>query len=250
MVKIKDIASLAGTSVSTVSRVLNGIVIRDNELADRIREIAQEVNYQPNVAGRNLRMGFDKDFGPAFDVRSQQDLQSKREIAASAAKLIGPADSVALDSGSTVAQVANYLPENMLVYTNSLAVLQSAARRGAHVNLAPGLYVPTMAAVFGEDTEEYFRQHRFTKYFLSSARVDVRTGLFNLNPMTYRIKQIVMEQSDTKVLMVHHDKFCDTGLASYAPLTAVNVLVTDFVPDPFRDAMSESGLQVIETAKA
>lgn len=247
MVTIKDIASSASTSLSTVSRVLNGMSIRDKTLAERIREIAQEMNYQPNVAGRNLRMGSDEEFGPVFDVRSKQSLQSKRDIAARAAQFIGPSDAIALDSGSTIAQLANYLPQEMLVHTNSLAVLQSAARRGAHVHLSPGLYVPAMAAVFGEETEEYFRGRRFTKYFLSSARVDVRTGLFNLNPMTYRVKRIVLEQSQQKILLAHHDKFCDTGLVSYAPLTSLDVLITDYVPAPFRDALAASGVQVIET---
>lgn len=249
MVTIKDIAVLAGTSLSTVSRVLNGLPIRDKSLAERIQEIAQELNYQPNTAGRNLRTGSDEEFGPNFEVRSQQGLQFKREIAASAAQFICASDLIALDSGSTVAQLASYLPPEMLVYTNSLAVLQSAARRGAHVHLAPGLYVPAMAAVFGEETEEYLGRRRFTKYFLSSARVDVRTGLFNLNSMTYKIKKTVLEHSQTKILMVHHEKFCDAGLESYAPLNAINVLVTDFIPDSFRNAVLESGIHVIETKR-
>ncbi|MFD1676548.1 DeoR/GlpR family DNA-binding transcription regulator [Alicyclobacillus fodiniaquatilis] len=249
MVTIKDIASLANTSTSTVSRVLNGMSIRDQALAERIREIAQEMDYQPNAAGRNLRMGTDEEFGPVFDVRSQQDLQSKRAIAERAAQFIESSDLIVLDSGSTVGQLAYHLPTNMLVYTNSLAVLQPAARRGAHVHLSPGLYVPAMAAVFGEETEDYFRQRHFTKYFLSSARVDVRTGLFNVNPTTYSVKRVMMEQTRTKVLMVHHDKFCDAGLASYAPLNAIDVLVTDFIPDSFREAIAKSGVQVIETKR-
>lgn len=250
MVTIKDIAEIAGTSMSTVSRVMNGIAIRDQQLAERIRQIASEMNYQPNEAGRNLRLGSDDEFGPIFEVRSQQDIQAKRSIAAGAAEWVQASDVIALDSGSTVAQLGYYLPSETLVYTNSLAVLQSASRRGAHIHLAPGLYVPAMAAVFGEETEAYFQDRQFTTYFLSSARVDVRTGLFNLNPTTYNVKRVAMKHAQKKILMVHHDKFCDAGLASYAPLSSIDVLITDFVPAQFRDAIDQANIKLVETQRA
>ncbi|WAH36250.1 DeoR/GlpR family DNA-binding transcription regulator [Alicyclobacillus dauci] len=246
MVTIKDIANTAGTSLSTVSRVLNGIAIRDKTLAEKIHKIAEQMNYQPNEAGRNLRMGSDDDFGPVLEIRSRQDVNVKRLIAAEAAKMVTARDVVVLDSGSTVAQMAFHLPADVLVYTNSLAVVQPAAKRGVHVHLAPGLYVPAMGAVFGQETEDYFRRHKSSIYFLSSARVDVRTGLFNLNATTYNVKRVALEHASRKVLMVHHEKFCDAGLDTFAPLSSVDMIITDFVPDIFRDPVSQSGVEVIE----
>lgn len=56
---LKKIAQLAGTSVSTVSRVLNQPQhqCHDQELKNRIWEAAREVGYTPDVSARNLRMG-------------------------------------------------------------------------------------------------------------------------------------------------------------------------------------------------
>jgi DeoR/GlpR family transcriptional regulator of sugar metabolism len=248
MVTIKDIAQQVGTSLSTVSRVLNGLPTRDKELAQRIRDIANEMNYQPNEAGRMLRTGVDEEFGPIFDVRSQQGWQEKRAIAAEAAKMVESSDVVVLDSGSTVAHMAYYLPSEVLVYTNSLAVLQPLAKRGIHVHLAPGLYVPAMAAVFGQETEEYFSRHGSSTYFLSSARVDVKTGLFNLNPSTYGVKLTALSHARRTILLARHDKFCDSGLEAFSPLSSVDAIVTDYVPDVFRDAVMQSGMKVIETS--
>ncbi|WP_273368573.1 DeoR/GlpR family DNA-binding transcription regulator [Alicyclobacillus herbarius] len=241
-------ANRVGTSVSTVSRVLNGLNTRDQDLARRIREVAAEMNYQPNEAGRKLRTGVDEEFGPVFEVRSREGVQEKRAIAARAATMVEPSDVVVLDSGSTVAQMAYFLPKGVLVYTNSLAVLQPLARRGIHVHLAPGLYVPAMAAVFGQETEEYFSRHGSSIYFLSSARVDVRTGLFNVNPSTHGVKQVALANARKKILLVHHDKFCDSGLEAFAPLTVLDAIVTDFVPKAFRDVIRDSGVKVFETA--
>ncbi|WP_066190954.1 MULTISPECIES: LacI family DNA-binding transcriptional regulator [Gracilibacillus] len=53
---IYDIAKKADTSTATVSRVLsnNGYPVRP-ELRDKIRKVAEEVNYIPNVIGRQLK---------------------------------------------------------------------------------------------------------------------------------------------------------------------------------------------------
>lgn len=56
---IKKIAQMAGTSTATVSRVLNHPEHRchNKELAERIWQIAKELNYTPNASARALRTG-------------------------------------------------------------------------------------------------------------------------------------------------------------------------------------------------
>jgi LacI family transcriptional regulator len=52
---IKDIAKLAGVSISTVSYALNGSPKVTAETAARIHAIAKELHYVPNAAARNLK---------------------------------------------------------------------------------------------------------------------------------------------------------------------------------------------------
>ena len=54
---ISDVASKAGVSLATVSRVMNGNFRVDPEIAARVREAATELKYQPNPMGRNLARG-------------------------------------------------------------------------------------------------------------------------------------------------------------------------------------------------
>lgn len=54
MVKIVDVAALAGVSSATVSRVLNGISVRE-DLAVAVRLAAEELDYSPNRTARSLR---------------------------------------------------------------------------------------------------------------------------------------------------------------------------------------------------
>ncbi|WP_239617637.1 LacI family DNA-binding transcriptional regulator [Cohnella mopanensis] len=55
MVSIKDIASKAGVSVSTVSYALNGSHKVSEETAARIFKIAEEIHYVPHAAARSLK---------------------------------------------------------------------------------------------------------------------------------------------------------------------------------------------------
>lgn len=59
-VNLKDIASIVGVSVSTVSLVLNGKANQSRiseELGKKILEIAEKNNYRPNMLARSLRKG-------------------------------------------------------------------------------------------------------------------------------------------------------------------------------------------------
>lgn len=53
---IKDVAKMAGVSVSTVSRVLNGNVRVDEKLKEKVLSAAQELGYTPNDVARSLKM--------------------------------------------------------------------------------------------------------------------------------------------------------------------------------------------------
>ncbi|MBP1756161.1 MAG: transcriptional regulator LacI family [Firmicutes bacterium] len=55
MANMKDIASRAGVSVATVSKVLNDLGGISQETTDLILSIAKELNYRPNLYARNLK---------------------------------------------------------------------------------------------------------------------------------------------------------------------------------------------------
>ncbi|MFN7252631.1 MAG: LacI family DNA-binding transcriptional regulator [Anaerobacillus sp.] len=63
MATIKDIAKAAGVSVTTVSRALNGYSDVNEKTRERIKQIAQELQYSPNTLARSLVMNKTKTIG-------------------------------------------------------------------------------------------------------------------------------------------------------------------------------------------
>lgn len=54
-VTIKDIASAAGVSISTVSRVVNGNYPVSKEVREKVEEVMRRLDYRPNAIARSLR---------------------------------------------------------------------------------------------------------------------------------------------------------------------------------------------------
>jgi len=52
---MRDVAALAGVSLKTVSRVINGMSTVDPALVSQVRRAAAQLNYQPNLSASSLR---------------------------------------------------------------------------------------------------------------------------------------------------------------------------------------------------
>lgn len=62
-VKLKDIADRAGVSVAAVSAALNGTGTVSAAMRERVRKVAQEMNYEPNFAAKLLKQKQNNDLG-------------------------------------------------------------------------------------------------------------------------------------------------------------------------------------------
>ncbi len=52
---IREVAALSGTSIKTVSRVMNGVTTVDPVLVKKVKAAAAKINYRPNLTAGNLR---------------------------------------------------------------------------------------------------------------------------------------------------------------------------------------------------
>ena len=70
MATIREISDRAGVSIATVSKVLNNKSGVKQETADRILQIADQLNYRPNLNARSLKLGDARTIGIITCVKS------------------------------------------------------------------------------------------------------------------------------------------------------------------------------------
>ncbi|MDY6180305.1 MAG: LacI family DNA-binding transcriptional regulator, partial [Candidatus Faecousia sp.] len=75
-VTIKDVAKAAGTSVSTVSKVINGHYSISEETARRVRDVIRELNYYPSASAQSFARGATKEVAVLADLSPNRAFQN------------------------------------------------------------------------------------------------------------------------------------------------------------------------------
>jgi DeoR/GlpR family transcriptional regulator of sugar metabolism len=179
---------------------------------------------------------------PEFKVKSALQPAEKRAIAAAAAGLVEPGNSVALSAGSTTYAVAQALCDvpRLTVITNSLPVadmLHSQAPPDVTVILIGGVRTRSDALV-GPVALAVLRDLHVDWLFLGVHGMDLRSGLTSPNMSEAETDRAMIASAHRLVVVADHSKWNVVGLAAIAPISEVDILVTDDkLPEPARRAL-------------
>ncbi len=213
---IELVESLA-VSEATVRRDLDDLAGRG--LLERVRGGAcrQRAAVRPEA-----------DLNP-FAVVAEQASMEKRRIARLAADQINSGDVVALDIGTTVFSMCEYLrSKRITVVTASLAVVRALATAPSiDVVVMGGALRSNYESMVGVLTESCLRQVRVDVAFLGAAGVRHDGSVLDSSPSEVPIKRAMLDISSKSWLLADHQKFPGSGLIEIAPLSDFTGLVTD-----------------------
>jgi DeoR/GlpR family transcriptional regulator of sugar metabolism len=187
---------------------------------------------------------------PAFETRVHQAAAEKTHIAAAAAALLEPRETVILDSGSTALAVARALRGRGLGLTvitpSMLAALELVDEPETTTYLTGGRLRPGELSLIGPDAESTFQKYNCDTYVMGVAGIDGRRGLTDYHGEESNVKRTALQSADRVIVVVDSSKLGRVQLVNIAPLSAAHTIVTDGPSNhPVVEAARQQGVEVV-----
>jgi DeoR/GlpR family transcriptional regulator of sugar metabolism len=185
---------------------------------------------------------------PLFDDKTSIAAREKRRIAEAALEFIEPGDTIYLDGGSTVLELARLLREstNITVVTNSLRAALELAGSGPKLILIGGELRRLSQTLVGPLTRYVLRELRLDKAFMGTIGLTVREGLTTTDTNEAFTKELVMSCARQVILLADSGKAGKVSFARAGRLQDVRVLITDKQLDKnLAKELTQAGLKLM-----
>lgn len=231
-VEVAELAAFLNVSEMTIRRDLNelgqvGLLRRTHGGASGSRNRA----YEPPLA-----------------LRSTKNMLVKKFLGKYASGMVAEGNSIALDIGSTIYQVAIGLKEtrNITIVTPSIPIAsQFCDRSDVRLILPGGIVRPGENSLVGDLARKGLQGLFVDRLFLGVGAVDSRSGLTEYNMDDAAVKQAMIANSMEVILVADSSKFQRVAFAFVAPLTSIHHVVTDAgAPKSILIAFKEAGAVV------
>ncbi len=166
---------------------------------------------------------------PLFDAKASIATGEKQRIARAALALVEPTDTIFLDGGSTVLELARLLHDypQVTVVTNSLRAAQELAGRGPRLILTGGELRRLSQTMVGPLTRWLLQEVHLDKAFMGTIGISEREGLTTTDPSEAFTKELVMQQARQVIVLADSAKAGKVAFARAGSLDNVDVIITD-----------------------
>ncbi len=184
-----------------------------------------------------------------FNDKAATAREEKRRIAKAAFGHIQPRDTLFLDGGSTVLELARLLHArtDITVVTNSLQAALELASKGPKLILAGGELRRLSQTMVGAMTRFLLEQFHFDKAFMGTLGLSVEEGLTTTAPDEAFTKELVMRRAQEVILLADSGKQGVVTFSQAGQLKDIDLLITDANASPAMvQALSEQGVRVTQ----
>ena len=183
-----------------------------------------------------------------FQNRTDTQGEKKEAIGKAAAALIGDGETVYLDIGTTVLEVARNLRDRkkLTVITASLPVLNELADTEVRVYSVGGRLRPKERALVGLEAQEMLKKFCVDKAIVSAGGVSAANGLTDFNFDSAALKKQAIERARESVLVVDSSKFGKDVFAVVCGIGEMDTVVTDNdISEATRRELSDRNIRLI-----
>ncbi len=166
----------------------------------------------------------------AFALRRQRKVREKQRIGQAGAALVANGDAIYLDSSSTSLSIAHQIKDRqyLTVVTNSLAIIQELLD-APHIQVIVmgGTLQRETAAFVGPISQAMLDRVNIQTGFFGAHGITVDQGLTDVSPEIAAAKRPMLEHCQQAIAVVDASKWGRVGVASFAALTEMNIIITD-----------------------
>jgi DeoR/GlpR family transcriptional regulator of sugar metabolism len=201
-----ELANLTGVSLMTVHRDLDDLVSRG-----LLRKFHGGVSALPSTV-----------FESSSDFRLHAHIQEKEALASEALRFIAPGMSVMLDDSTTALALARLLPDiGPLTVVSNYREVQEALREVPDIRLIclGGEYSRTHDSYLGMPCLEMVRTFSVDIVFLSTSAMNAQMT-FHQEQEIVLVKRAMVEQAETRVLMMDASKVGRAALHRFTPVSS------------------------------
>jgi DeoR/GlpR family transcriptional regulator of sugar metabolism len=166
---------------------------------------------------------------PRFDDKTARMAAEKERIARAAAALVGEAEAVFLDGGSTVLALARLLASRggLTVLTNSLRVAALFSAGGPRMILTGGEFRPLSQTLVGPLTRPLIERLHVDTAFIGTIGLDPDAGLTTTDPREAETKELVMAHARRVVVLADSSKLGACSLVRFGDWPRHGLLITN-----------------------
>jgi len=222
---IKQIKQNGAVRVSNLSKLFG---VSQNTIRRDLQKLEEEGLVKRTHGGAILENFYGIDL--PFIAREDTYQEEKQRIGKRAAEIIQDGESIILDAGTTVAQVARNIKNkhNLTVITNAVNVaLELADCREILTILTGGIIRGVTNCLVGYQAEEFLSEVHVDRLFLAAGGISVEEGLTNPNPFEVPVKKAMIKASEEVILLVAHNKIGNVSLTPITSIDAVHRMITD-----------------------
>lgn len=184
-----------------------------------------------------------------FEDKSRKNAEKKRRIGRAAVDLIQEGDTILLDAGTTVMQVARQLHDkrNLTLITCAVNVATELIRIPENqIVMLGGEIRASSAAVVGPFAEKMVREYYCRKLFLGCDGFDVDFGITTTNVNEAHLNRVMIESAHETILLLDSSKFDRRGLSKICGLEKISKIITDDgIPDKIKKTLHDLEIPVI-----
>lgn len=186
---------------------------------------------------------------PFFDDKASIATEEKQRIARAALRFVEPNDTIFLDGGSTVLELARLLGNraNITVVTNSLRAAVELASRGPRVILIGGELRRLSQTLVGPLSRVTLDELHLDKAFMGTIGLTLEEGPTTTDPSEAYTKELVMEHAREVFLLADHSKLGKVSFTRSGRIEKVRALITDNQIDRmFAVRLRKRGIEVVK----